>query len=264
MKMSKHPEVTNFNMSVDEFARYFDHSFLRGWATEKDLDDFVADMKEFHIKFCSANSMWIAPLVKRFKGTDLRCGGAISWPIGKNSMEIKEAELELTLKQGASYYDVVLDIGNIRLHHWDSVRKELDILQKIAAKYDHAPGRAIIETCYLYDEELVKVAQIAVEAGMDYVKTSSGGALPPYKNNQETSLATPREVRLLKDTVGPDVGVKTAGAVRSYESAIEFLKAGSDRLGVDIAPKLIIDHAKAIGASPPATTWRYKAGFTEI
>ncbi len=242
--MPKHPEITDFNFPAKEFAKLLDHSFLRAYFTTKDLDVFCDDVKNYGIKYVAVCSGCVADTVKRLQGTDVQIGAAIGFPIGKFAPEIKAAELELACQQGALFYDMVTDIGAIKEQDWDRARRDMETVQKVAKKYN-VPGKAILETCFLTDEEMVKAAQIAVEAGMDYVKTSTGFAIGAFKNGVQTTNV--HEIRLLKDTVGQDVGVKASTGCRSYENAIEYFKAGCTRVGTDKAPFLIQEWAKHHG-----------------
>lgn len=236
----QHHEITDLNLSPQEFARTLDHSFLRTYFTDRDLDIFCDDMKNYFLKYCSVSSGTVAETVKRLKGTDIQVGAAIAFPFGRFCPEIKAQELELSIQHGAAFYDMVVDVAAIKEHNWDRLRFDMETVQKVARKYD-APGKAILETCYLTDEEMIKAAQIAVEVGMDYVKTSSGYAPGPYKRaTQDTNIY---EIRLLKDTVGPDVGVKASTGCTSFDIALAYFKAGATRIGTDIAPQLVAECA---------------------
>lgn len=236
----QHHELTDFNLKPQDFAKMLDHSFLRTYFTCRELDIFCDEMKNFYLKYCSVSSGTVAETVKRLKGTDIQVGAAIAFPFGRFNSEIKAIELEQSFKDGALFYDMVTDVAAIKEHDWDRFRFDMEACQKVARKYN-APGKAIIETCYLTDDEMVKAAQCAVEVGMDYVKTSSGYAPGPWK--RETQNTNTYEIRLLKDTVGQDVGVKASSGCTSYDIALAYLKAGATRIGTDIAAELVSECA---------------------
>ena len=235
--MAKHPMITKEHFTPDEFAELLDHSLLKTYITQKDLEIFCDDLKEYHIKYCSVNSYWVPDAVKLLKGTGYQVGVAVAFPTGKFLTEMKCAELELSLKQGAAFFDAVIDVGAIREKNYEKALRDMEAMVKVGLKYN-APGKAIIETCYLTDEEIVQAALCAREAGMDYVKTSSGFAIGPTKNGVNT-LTNEHEIRLLKDTVGDDVGVKASSGVYTYETALSFIHAGAQRIGTASAPELI-------------------------
>ena len=160
--------------------------------------------------------------------------------MGRISPEIKAAELALSIKQGAAFYDVIGDIAAIKEHNWDRFMRDMEACQKVAVPLG-IPGKVIIETCYLTDAAMIQAAKCAVEAGMDYVKTSSGFAPTPYKN--ATQCTNTYEIRLLKDTVGPDVGIKASSGCDCFDTALKYIKAGATRIGTDIAPQLVAECA---------------------
>jgi len=236
----QHHEIDTTRMTPKEFAKTLDHSFLKTFFTNRDLDIFCDDLKNYCIKYCSVSSITVPDAVKRVKGTDIQVGAAIGFPMGRFCPEIKAAELELAIRQGAAFYDMIGDIPAIKERDWDRFLRDMGIVQKVAIKHE-VPGKVIIETCYLTDEEMVKAAQLAVEAGMDYVKTSSGFAPGTYKRAiQDTNIY---EIRLLKDTVGPDVGIKASSGCNCYDTALAYFKAGATRIGTDIAPQLVAECA---------------------
>ena len=175
----QHHEIDVTKLTPEAFAKTLDHSFLKTFFTKRDLDIFCDDMKNYSLKYCSVSSITVPDAVARLKGTDIQVGAAIGFPMGRICPEIKAAELELAIRQGASFYDVIGDISAIKEHDWDRFMRDMEAVQKVARPLN-IPGKVIIETCYLTDAEMVKAAQCAVEAGMDYIKTSSGFA-PPYK-----------------------------------------------------------------------------------
>ena len=236
----QHHEIDTTKMTPQDFAKLLDHSFLKTFFTKRDLDVFCDDMKNYSLKYCSVSSSTVADAVKRLKGTDIQVGAAIGFPMGRICSEIKAAELELAIRHGAAFYDMIGDIAAIKEHDWDRFMQDMETVQKVAIP-NKIPGKVIIETCYLTDAEMVKAAELAVEAGMDYVKTSSGFAPAPYKTAvQNTNI---HEIRLLKDAVGPDVGIKASSGCECFDTALAYIKAGATRIGTDIAPQLVAECA---------------------
>ena len=220
----------------DELAARLDQSFLRPYFTAKDLEVFCDNLREYNIKVLAVNTLHVEEAVKILKGYDVEINAAIGFPFGTHPPQVKAMELEHVITKGAQSFDCVADIGAIKAHDWDRLRRDIEPVIKVGKKYG-LKGKSIIESCYLTDEELVQAALIVKEMGMDYVKTSSGYAPGPTAyNNVGTNV---HEVSLLKKTVGLDMGVKASGNVTSLRTAMDYLHAGASRLGTSKGPEII-------------------------
>ena len=144
----------------------------------------------------------------------------VGFPLGAVTPEVKAYETKRAVELGAQEVDMVINIGQAKDHKWDAVKA--DIAAVVEAAKDRAHVKVIIEACLLTDEEKVEACRMAKEAGADFVKTSTGFS---------TGGATPEDVALMRRTVGPDMGVKAAGGIRDYESAMKVISAGANRIG---------------------------------
>ena len=149
------------------------------------------------------------------------------FPLGANTKEVKGFEALDAVNKGAEEIDMVINIGALKDKKYDYVYEEIKYIKECCK------GRllkVIIETCLLTDEEKVKACELSVKAGADYVKTSTGFS---------TGGATVSDIALMRKTVGPDLGVKASGGVRSYEDMVNMVEAGATRIGTSSGPKLM-------------------------
>ena len=153
-------------------------------------------------------------------GTGVKVCTVIGFPLGATSTKTKVHETKEAIENGASEVDMVINIGAVKSGDYDLVRNDIESV--VFAAKGRALVKVIIETCLLTDDEKVRVCTIAKMAGADFVKTSTGFS---------TGGATIDDVRLMRRVVGPDMGVKAAGGIRDYETAVAMMEAGADRLG---------------------------------
>ena len=144
-----------------------------------------------------------------------------------NLTKTKVEEAELCIKQGADEIDMVINVGMLKAGHNDYVKEEIRLLKEVAGS---RVLKVIIETCLLTDEEKVRACQLSKEAGADFVKTSTGFS---------TGGATAHDVALMRATVGPDMGVKASGGVRTHEDLLAMVEAGANRIGTSNGTKII-------------------------
>lgn len=213
-------------------AKYIDHTLLKPQATRAQIVALCAEAKEFGFASVCVNPCHIALAAKELAGTDVAPCCVIGFPLGACTTQVKGFEAADAVRGGAKEIDMVINIGTAKDGRWDDV--EADIAYVVSSIAGKAKLKVIIETCLLTDEEKVKACQAAVRAGADFVKTSTGFS---------TAGATPEDVALMRKTVGPDIGVKAAGGVRTYADAIAMIEAGASRLGAS-AGIAIIEKAK--------------------
>ena len=144
-----------------------------------------------------------------------------------NLTRTKVDEAKLCIAQGATEIDMVINVGMLKAGHDDYVREEIKLLKEVAGKL---VLKVIIETCLLTDEEKVRACKLAKEAGADFVKTSTGFS---------TGGATAHDVKLMRETVGPEMGVKASGGVRTHEDLLAMVEAGANRIGTSNGTKII-------------------------
>ncbi|WP_029453447.1 deoxyribose-phosphate aldolase [Clostridium algidicarnis] len=201
-------------------AKYIDHTLLKADATESQIRVLCEEALENNFASVCVNPSNVALCSELLKGSDVKVCTVIGFPLGANTKEVKAFEVQDVLKNGAKEVDMVINIGKLKAKDYDYVREDIKAVVNAANK--KALTKVIIETCLLTDEEKIMACKLSKEAGANYVKTSTGFS---------TGGATAKDVKIMRDTVGEDMGVKASGAVRSYEDAINVINAGASRIG---------------------------------
>lgn len=207
--------------------RYIDHTLLKPESTQTQIDKLIAEAVEHQFASVCVNPTWVSYAAKALKGTEVNVCTVIGFPLGANTSSVKAFETKDAVASGADEIDMVINIGQLKSGQYDAV--EADIRAVVEASGDKLV-KVIIETCLLTDDEKVKACQLAVAAGADYVKTSTGFS---------TAGANIADVTLMRKTVGPNIGVKAAGGTRSYADAEVFIKAGATRIGTSAGVAIV-------------------------
>jgi len=219
--MGAYEIITAEKLSAAELAKLIDHSLLFAYTTKEEILKFCGEVKEYGFGCAAINPRFIELVAKELKGTDAHIDAPIGYPWGANLIETKAAEIYSCVRLGATDVDYVISVGAAVGGDWDYIKREAEAMVK-AARDCQVPSKAILECCYLTDEQKVKAALAVKECGVDYVKTSTGFG---------SGWCTVEDVKLLKDTVGVDTGVKASGRVADYKFAMELLHAGASRIG---------------------------------
>lgn len=199
--------------------QYIDHTLLKPESRQDQIDRLIREAKTYNFASVCINPTWVSYAAKALEGTDIKVCTVIGFPLGATTSAVKAFETKDAISHGADEVDMVINIGQAKSGHFAFV--EEDIRAVVEASGDKLV-KVIIETCLLTDKEKIKACQAAVAAGADFVKTSTGFS---------TAGARLDDVRLMRQTVGPDVGVKAAGGTRSLEDAQAFIEAGATRIG---------------------------------
>ncbi|WP_019803371.1 deoxyribose-phosphate aldolase [Streptococcus mutans] len=199
--------------------QYIDHTLLKPESRQDQIDKLIREAKTYNFASVCINPTWVSYAAKALEGTDIKVCTVIGFPLGATTSAVKSFETKDAISHGADEVDMVINIGQAKSGHFAFV--EEDIRAVVEASGDKLV-KVIIETCLLTDKEKIKACQAAVAAGADFVKTSTGFS---------TAGARLDDVRLMRQTVGPDVGVKAAGGTRSLEDAQAFIEAGATRIG---------------------------------
>lgn len=202
------------------FARMIDHTLLKAEATKEQIEKLCAEAKQFNFASVCVNPTWVKRSSELLQGTDVLVCTVIGFPLGANTPAVKAFEAKDAIANGAKEVDMVINIGALKDKNYELV--QADIAAVVEAAKDSALVKVIIESCLLTDEEKVKACELAVAAGADYVKTSTGFS---------TGGATAEDIALMRKTVGPDLGVKASGGVRSLEDMKKMVEAGATRIG---------------------------------
>ncbi|WP_243290607.1 deoxyribose-phosphate aldolase [Bacillus sp. FJAT-47783] len=205
---------------MSNIASIIDHTALKPVITKDEIVKLCKEAKEYTFASVCVNPTWVKTAAELLSGTDVKVCTVIGFPLGANTPETKAFETKNAIENGATEVDMVMNIGALKDKNYELVEKD------IRAVVDAAKGKAltkvIIETCLLTEEEKVKACELAVKAGADYVKTSTGFS---------TGGATVEDIQLMRKTVGPEIGVKASGGVRDRKGAEEMIEAGATRIG---------------------------------
>ncbi|WP_454193669.1 deoxyribose-phosphate aldolase [Paenibacillus sp. Marseille-Q7038] len=208
-------------MTQTAIAPLIDHTLLKADARREDIIKLAEEAKTYGFASVCVNPGFVSTAYEVLKDTpQVKVCTVIGFPLGANTSEVKAFETKDAIANGATEVDMVINISALKDGNDDYVAAD------IKAVVDAAKGKAltkvIIETCLLTEEEKVRACKLAVQAGADFVKTSTGFS---------TGGATKEDIALMRKTVGPDIGVKASGGVRSSEDALVMIEAGATRIG---------------------------------
>ena len=206
-------------MDSKQIAKTIDHTLLKPDATKAQILKLCDEARTYGFASVCVNPSRIALAAEALKGTDVTPCCVVGFPLGAIPSESKAAETAVAVKNGAREIDMVIDIGRAKDGDWAYVESDI---AAVKAACGPAKLKVIIETCLLTDDEKVKACQAAVRANADFVKTSTGFS---------KAGATVADVRLMRQTVGPDMGVKAAGGIHNRAEALAMLEAGATRIG---------------------------------
>ena len=210
-----------------DVAGYIDHTLLKPDATEDQIRQLCAEAVEFGFASVCVNPTW-TPLASRLLAEEKPVvATVIGFPLGATLPDVKAYEVRRTLEEGASEFDMVINIGALKSKHFQLV--EQDIAGVVAAARGKVV-KVIIETALLTEQEKIEACVIAKAAGADFVKTSTGFA---------SKGATVEDVALMRRVVGKDMGVKASGGIHSAQEALAMIEAGATRLGASAGVKII-------------------------
>ena len=212
--------------------KLFDHTILKADATEAAVAKICAEAKEYGFMSVCVNTYYTAFVAEQLKGSDVKVCTVVGFPLGQMSTKAKALETKCAVEDGADEIDMVLNVAALKDGKYDVV---LDDIKAVKAACGGALLKVILETCLLTKEEIVKACELSVEAGADFVKTSTGFS---------TGGATAEDIALMRKTVGPYIGVKASGGVRDSKGALAMVEAGANRIGAS-ATIAILSGAKS-------------------
>ena len=211
-----------------DMAKYIDHTYLKPEASVNEIRKICDEAKKYHSASVCVNPSYIQYVAQQLEGSGVTPCCVIAFPFGTSTPEAKAFEASDAASKGAREIDMVINVGAIKSGDWLLVKRDIEGV--VNAVKGRAKVKVIIEACLLTDEEKVKACTVAKLAGAAFVKTSTG---------YSTGGATVEDVRLMRETVGPEMGVKASGGVRTYDDAIAMLKAGANRLGCSSTMKIV-------------------------
>ena len=210
-----------------DYNKLIDHTNLKQDAQEADIIKLCDEAKEHHFASVCVNPNYVSLCKERLAGSDVKVCTVIGFPLGQTTTTAKIDETKDAIFEGADEIDMVINVSWIKDKRYDKVLYEIQRLKRYC--HDRIL-KVILETCLLSDEEIVKACEIAKEAGADFVKTSTGFS---------KGGATVHAVELMRKTVGPDMGVKASGGIKTKEDMIKMVEAGANRIGTSSGVELV-------------------------
>ena len=214
-------------MTDFELAAKIDHTLLKAEATRADILRVCEEAKAYHTASVCVNTCWVPEVAKALAGSGVKTCCVVGFPLGAMSTAAKAFEAAEAVREGADEVDMVLNVGLARGGEWALVQADIEAVVRAAGT---AAVKVILETCLLTDAEKRLACEAAKAAGAAFVKTSTGFS---------TGGATEADIRLMRETVGPDMGVKASGGVRTREDAERIIAAGATRIGASATAKIV-------------------------
>ena len=220
----------------EQFAKLIDYTLIRASATADDVITLCREAKKFHFAAVVVLPFWVGLAVKELEDSDIKVCTTVGFPHGASTRSTKVHEARNAVTNGAEELDVVMNIGAFRSGDIDYVRREIsDIvsaanLSGMTQDAKRTLVKVIIETPYLTKDEKILACNVVRDAGADFIKTSTGTA----QNGSDVE-----DIRLIRSVVGPSMGVKAAGGIRTVEHAMDLLDAGANRLGTSTGVAIV-------------------------
>ena len=202
-----------------QINKFIDHTLLKAFATEAEIKTLCEEAIKYDFKSVCVNPANVAFAKECLQGSDVLVCTVIGFPLGANTKEIKALETMDAIKNGADEIDMVINIGKAKEHDFEYIESEIKLVVAASAG---KTTKVIIETCYLSDEEKINCCLAAKNANATFVKTSTGFG---------TGGATAADIKLMRETVGPEMGVKASGGVRCLEDLELMVENGATRIG---------------------------------
>ncbi len=213
---------------MTNIASYIDHTLLKPESTESQVIQLCKEAAEFKFASVCVNPTWVETAAAELANSGVKVCTVIGFPLGASTPETKAFETTDAISKGAGEIDMVLNVGALKSGNTDHVKKDIEAV--VQAAKGKAIVKVILETCLLTDSEKESASRLSKEAGADFVKTSTGFS---------TGGATVEDVKLMRQTVGSELGVKASGGVRSLEDVEAMIEAGATRIGASSGVKIM-------------------------
>ena len=210
-----------------DIARYLDHTQLAPYSRESDILKLCEEGLKYNFRAICVAGTWVEFCRSELAGSPVLLAAVVGFPHGNTTSSTKCLEAETCFKNGADELDMVINVGWLRSGRTKQIETELALIRKAVPQ---GILKLILETCYLNDVQKRLACQLAMGAGWDYVKTSTGFG---------TAGATLEDVRLMKNEVKNTMGIKASGGIRDFQTALKFLKEGATRIGTSSGPAIV-------------------------
>lgn len=228
-------------MTAEELAKSIDQTLLKAETTTSQIEKFCQEAKGYNFACVYVSPYCVSLAARVLSGSPLKVGTTVGFPLGASTTAVKAFEATDAVRNGAEEVDMVLSIGALKSANLYYVRRDIETVARVLEQQEMRSGsgrallKVIIETCLLTNKEKRLACQLAEEAGADFVKTSTGLA---------EGGATVEDIRLMRETVSPEVGVKASGGICTYEQALKMLDAGANRIGTSSGVEIMKEFLK--------------------
>jgi len=229
----------------ETFAKILEYSLVRPDASRDEVSEFCQLVRKYNFATACVNPVNVPQVVKELAGTDIKVSASIGFPFGSHTPEVKVFETKNAVNLGATEIDFVVNIGALKSGDDEVLHREM---RGIVETAEGINTKAIIETFYLTEEEKIRVCKIALEEGVNYIKTSTG-VITQYipKTGHSPRGATVEDIKLIRRTVGNRMKVKAAGGIRTLDFALQLIEVGADRLGTSSAGAILEEVERRYG-----------------
>lgn len=215
-------------ISKEYIASIIDHTVLKSDAVPAEIIKLCREAAEYKFASVCINPCYVKLAKSELHESAVKVCTVIGFPLGASSTAVKAFETAKAIEDGADEVDMVLNVGMLKSGEYDYVKQDIEAV--VQAAKEKALVKVILETCLLTDEEKIKACKLAKEAGTDFVKTSTGFSKWGAKAE---------DIKLMRDTVGSEIGVKASGGVHNYEEAVLMIENGATRIGASASIKII-------------------------
>ncbi|MFJ7826836.1 deoxyribose-phosphate aldolase [Psychrobacillus sp. NPDC096623] len=213
---------------TENIAALIDHTLLKQDATKNQIEKLCEEAKTYTFASVCVNPTWVNLSASLLKESPVKVCTVIGFPLGASTTAVKAFETTNAIENGADEIDMVLNVGALKDQDYNLVQKDIEAV--VTAAKDKAIVKVILETCLLTDEEIIKASELSKAAGADFVKTSTGFS---------TGGATVEAVKLMREAVGPNLGVKASGGVRNLADVEAMVEAGATRIGASSGVEIV-------------------------
>lgn len=220
---------------INNFNKYIDHTILRPEATKEEIIQVCKEAVEYDFATCFVPPCYLKLAKEILKDSQVKLGAPISFPFGYQNTEIKVIETKKAIEEGAEEIDMVINISYLKSKEYNLLLEDISKVVESAKPYG---VKVIVETCYLTREEKIKILEIAINAGCEYIKTSTG--FGPKGAELE-------DIRLFKELGKDKIKVKASGGIRTYLQAKNLIMAGATRIGTSAGVKIFKEYLNLIG-----------------
>jgi deoxyribose-phosphate aldolase len=217
-------------LSEKNFAKYIDNTNLKPEATSDDIKKLCDEAKQYNFASVCVNPCFVSSCKTLLNGFESKVCTVIGFPLGASTTETKLYEAEGAIKDGAEEIDMVINIGKLKEGDYNYVKNEIKEIVSLARE-TNVLTKVIIETCLLTNEEKMKMCEIVMDAGADFIKTSTGFS---------KDGATVEDIKLMKSIIHDKIGIKASGGIKDYEKTMDMIEAGATRIGTSSGANIVM------------------------